>query len=136
MIAIAAGDDHSLAILVDGSVVAWGANYSGQSSSPELTRVIAISGGRAHSLALLGPVVSPGPPRFELLAPSLTFSNGTFRLRLTSFTGQGPSVISASSNLLDWVAIYTNQPAAGSVEFVDPASATEPCRFYRAFEQR
>jgi hypothetical protein len=134
--AIAAGDDHSLALLADGSVVAWGVDYFGQSSVPPLTRVVAVSGGRAHSLALIGSAVSPGPPRFEILAPSLTFSNGQFLLRLTGLTGQGVTVITVSTNLLDWQPIYTNFPAAGTMDFVDPLGADSSERFYRAFEQR
>ncbi len=55
--AIAAGSLHSLAIKLDGTVVAWGANGGGQSTVPAgLSNVIAIAGGGyglpGHSLAL------------------------------------------------------------------------------------
>src|SRR3954465_9666296 len=52
VIAIAAGNNHSLALLTNGTVVAWGSNFSGETEVPkDLTNVIAISA-RAHSVAL------------------------------------------------------------------------------------
>jgi len=51
--AIAAGEDFSLALQSDGTVIAWGDNRSGQSTvPPNLSGVIAIAAGSAHSLAL------------------------------------------------------------------------------------
>ena len=62
---IAAGQSHSLALLSDGTVMAWGANFMGQLGDGTfterltpvpvsgLTNVIAIAGGGFHSLALL-----------------------------------------------------------------------------------
>jgi alpha-tubulin suppressor-like RCC1 family protein len=66
--------DHALALLSDGTVVAWGANYGGQlgdgttddSDTPVaasgITNAVAIATGNAHSLALLadGTVVAWG----------------------------------------------------------------------------
>jgi alpha-tubulin suppressor-like RCC1 family protein len=53
VVAISAGDSHSLALKADGSVVAWGNNSDGQSTVPAgLSGVVAISAGGAHSLAL------------------------------------------------------------------------------------
>ena len=51
--AIAEGRDHTLALLVDGTVVAWGDNAFGQTAVPaDLSGVVAISAGRGFSLAL------------------------------------------------------------------------------------
>jgi hypothetical protein len=51
--AIAAGTYHSLAALVDGSVVAWGDNSQGQCSVPSgLSKVVALAGGGDHTLGL------------------------------------------------------------------------------------
>lgn len=52
--AIARGGSHSLALKIDGTVVAWGGeNYFGQTSVPAgLSSVTAIAAGGAHSLAL------------------------------------------------------------------------------------
>ncbi|MBL8521835.1 MAG: choice-of-anchor D domain-containing protein, partial [Betaproteobacteria bacterium] len=64
VVAITSGGRHNLAVLVDGSVVAWGNNASGQlgnnstvsSSSPVviggLSNIVAVAAGGAHSLAL------------------------------------------------------------------------------------
>lgn len=54
VVAIAAGANHSLALMADGRVVAWGWNDYGQCNVPQgLTNVVAISAGELHSLALL-----------------------------------------------------------------------------------
>lgn len=53
VVAIAAGDGHSLALRANGTVVAWGDNSAGQIDVPAgLYSVTAISGGNGHSLAL------------------------------------------------------------------------------------
>jgi alpha-tubulin suppressor-like RCC1 family protein len=73
VVAIAAGDDHSLAVLSDGTVRAWGSNYYGQLGDgttcdpttkancqrstpvavPGLGGVVAVAAGHGHSLAVL-----------------------------------------------------------------------------------
>ena len=51
--AIAAGRNHSLAVLVTGSVVGWGDDTYGQLDIPaNLTNVVAVAGGYLHSVAL------------------------------------------------------------------------------------
>jgi len=53
--AIAAGSAHSLALVRDGTVRAWGNNGNGQATVPAgLTNVVMVAAGRAHSLALRG----------------------------------------------------------------------------------
>jgi hypothetical protein len=53
VVAIGAGEYHSLAVRRNGKVMAWGDNSQGQCSvSPELTNVVAVAGGGGHSLAL------------------------------------------------------------------------------------
>jgi len=52
--AVAAGNKHSLALLDDGHVVAWGRNYHGQTNVPvNVTNAVAIAAGENHSAALL-----------------------------------------------------------------------------------
>src|SRR4051812_8523083 len=44
VVAVAAGYDHSLALLANGKVTAWGGNSSGQTNVPaDLTNVVAIA---------------------------------------------------------------------------------------------
>ena len=53
VVAIAAGESHSLALTAEGRVVAWGGNYYGQTNVPSgLSNVVAIAAGWYHSLAL------------------------------------------------------------------------------------
>ncbi|MEI9864728.1 MAG: right-handed parallel beta-helix repeat-containing protein [Limisphaerales bacterium] len=65
--AIAAGRNDNLALLTNGTVVAWGDNSFGQASPPaNLTNVIAIAAGNLHSAALIsnGTVVVWGDNTF------------------------------------------------------------------------
>jgi alpha-tubulin suppressor-like RCC1 family protein len=53
VIAIAAGDDFSLALREDGSVVAWGVTNAGQTTVPvDLTNAVAISANFDHAMAV------------------------------------------------------------------------------------
>jgi hypothetical protein len=63
VVAIAAGEYHSLAVRADGTVVAWGDDSGGQCDVPAgLSNVVAVAGGGTHSLALMtnGAVVAWG----------------------------------------------------------------------------
>src|SRR6185503_3877602 len=53
VVAVAAGGGHSLALKMDGTVVAWGWNSDGQVNvTAGLSDVVAIAGGYRHSVAL------------------------------------------------------------------------------------
>jgi len=52
VVAIGAGDYHSLAAKADGSVLAWGDNSQGQCDLQPLTNIVAVAGGGFHSVAL------------------------------------------------------------------------------------
>jgi len=54
--------------------------------------------------------VSRGPLRFD---PSSVFyqpTNGAVQMRLTGSSGVNPVVIYATTNLLDWMPVFTNSP--------------------------
>ncbi len=51
VVIVAAGDTHSLALLADGTVWAWGANNHGQLGVNWATSAIAIDPGRSHGAA-------------------------------------------------------------------------------------
>ncbi len=54
IIAVAAGNNHDLALRADGTVVAWGIGASSYTTVPAgLTNVVAISAGYTHNVALL-----------------------------------------------------------------------------------
>ncbi len=53
MVAVAAGELHSVALKNDGTVVAWGNNADGETNVPAgLSNVVAIAAGYSHNLAL------------------------------------------------------------------------------------
>ena len=52
VVAVAAGQYHTLAVKQDGSVIAWGDNSAGQSQPPMLTNAVAVAGGTLFSVAL------------------------------------------------------------------------------------
>ena len=75
--AIAAGRNHSLALLTNGWVVAWGDDSAGQCDVPgDLTNAIAVAGGYLHSVALRpdGTLVAWGDDTFGQtnIPPGLT----------------------------------------------------------------
>jgi alpha-tubulin suppressor-like RCC1 family protein len=79
VVAIAAGGSHALALKSDGSVVAWGIDYYGDTIVPATadSGVSAISAGKQHSLALKnGAVFTWGSPLFNLKAIPPEASSG------------------------------------------------------------
>jgi uncharacterized repeat protein (TIGR03803 family) len=70
---------------------------------------------------------------FKLMLPFLSFatpivSNQVCSVVLTNLLGRA-AVAEASTNLVDWVPLYTNSTTG---QFQDDAPATLPLRFYRA----
>jgi len=58
--------------------------------------------------------------------------SSNFILQLTNLTGQGAIVISSSTNLTQWVPIFTNPAGFGPFSFTDVTANQFPHRFYRA----
>lgn len=83
----------------------------------------------------LGAYETTPPPWFETSPTSLSWTNNGFGLRLNGLTGHGEVVLYASTTLTNWLPIYTNPPATGSVQFVDLTVTNLPWRFYRAEER-
>jgi hypothetical protein len=73
--------------------------------------------------SIIVPVGATQPPQFG----TITNSNGTLRFTVISQPGQ-TNVIQGSTNLVNWVPIYTN---VGSFIFTDPNAANYRYRFYR-----
>jgi uncharacterized protein (TIGR03790 family) len=71
--------------------------------------------------------MSDQPP--QLSAPRMV-GPGTFQMHVDSAPGQ-PWAVQVSTNLVNWVSVFTNQPG-GAMDFVD-AYATNSSRFYRAW---
>jgi len=63
VVAVSAGDYHTLALQEDGTVRGWGRNDYGQTSIPDnLTNVVAVAAGEWCSMALVLGALPP-PPR-------------------------------------------------------------------------
>ena len=97
---------------------------AGPSNPAMVTGVFALSGTET--------LVTNTPVSFLINAGALSFSGGRFTLQLTNPGGQGPVVIAASTNLLQWTPIYTNPSGSGTFSFTDSNSALFPYRYYRA----
>jgi hypothetical protein len=91
-----------------------------------VTGVFALSGTESPATNTNSPV------SFVTSAGSLGLSAGNFTMQLTNLTGQGQIVISASTNLMQWIPIYTNPSGFGTASFTDSNAGAYPWRFYRA----
>ncbi len=74
------------------------------------------------------------PLSFDLSQAPPRWTNGGLQMQLDNLAGV-PVVIDASTNLFNWVPIYTNPAATGSIRFLDTNAAHFPFRFYRAQAQ-
>ena len=77
-----------------------------------------------------------GPLQIEIAASPSQTSYGALPLQVTGLTATGPVIIYASSNLLDWGAVFTNPPTIGPLQYLEGLSTVQPLRFYRASEDR
>jgi len=74
-------------------------------------------------------------PAAHLASTGLVGTNGGFGLSISGLSGHGSVLIYASSNLLNWNAIFTNPPQIGTLQFFDLGASNWTQRFYRAAEQ-
>ena len=77
-----------------------------------------------------------GPLRIGIQPSLAPMGSATLPLQLTGLTANGPVIIYASSNLLDWSAIFTNPPTVGPLQYQEAPASGQPLRFYRASETR
>ena len=75
---------------------------------------------------VVGPIPDQPP---KLFAPGIGVA-GAFQMQVESLPGQ-PCAVLASTNLIDWSPVLTNQ-TGGQVTFVDPDATTYAGRFYQA----
>jgi hypothetical protein len=120
-----------------------GTNVDGATNrSLLLTNVSLVSAGEYTFVAsnLLG-VATSYPAFVNVLRTTLQFGNNLqlggegFGFTLNALSGHGPVVIYASTNLMEWRPIYTNQAVLGSLRVLDSSATNSPLRFYRAIEE-
>jgi hypothetical protein len=63
------------------------------------------------------------------------WTSSGFVLQLNGTNSLGSTIISASTNLMSWMPIYTNAPTNGAIMFLDPTSTNFMDRFYRILQQ-
>jgi hypothetical protein len=145
--AVAAGGRHSLALLADGTVVAWGANGLGQLGDGEteasavpvavrgLSGVSAISAGASHSLALLknGTVMAWGDNESGQLGIASNAEDslvpvavqGLSTVRAISAGANFSLALLASGTVVAWGENESGQLGTGSVK---PANSPVPVK--------
>ena len=72
------------------------------------------------------------PASFVTSPGGIQYSNGQFILQLGGLTGQGPVIIETSTDFVNWLPIFTNPPAFGQIQFIDPNASNSPYGYYRA----
>jgi alpha-tubulin suppressor-like RCC1 family protein len=77
-----------------------------------------------------------GPLRIDIEPLLSQTGSAAPPLQLTGLTASGPVIIYASSNLLDWSAVFTNPPTVGPLQYREALPSDQPLRFYRASEDR
>jgi hypothetical protein len=84
------------------------------------------------------------PITLDVRPPTIQFNNAQtgflpnssdFRLQLVNASGQGEIVIYTSTNLTDWMPIFTNPPVTGTLEYIHSIAPVAAQRFYQAVEQ-
>lgn len=145
------GDNVSTRVLASGSgpvIYQWqlnGVNVVGATNATLTLTNIPITSAGSYQCVISnsqGVVVSPPvilsitrwPLLFSLANGDTEMTADGFKLRVTGLAGAGPLVVQASTNLLDWQPVFTNQPSVGSVEFVDSNATNRPASYYRASE--
>ena len=74
------------------------------------------------------------PFQFNLSALSWQPANGSVTLQLTGASATNAVEIFASTNLLQWLPIFTNPPTANPITFTDTPPPNVLQRFYRAMQ--
>jgi alpha-L-rhamnosidase len=90
-------------------------------------------GSGAHNIERV--LVSSPPFQFNSGPTNLQMTANGFQMQVSGQDGTSPVVIYASTNLLDWLPVFTNPAYLGPIQFVDPAAVNFRSRFYKATEQ-
>jgi alpha-L-rhamnosidase len=90
-------------------------------------------GSGAHNIERV--LVPPPPFRFASDSVNLHMAANGFKMQISGQDGTSQVVVYASTNLLDWIPIFTNPAFIGTVPIIDPAATNFSKRFYKATEQ-
>ena len=88
-------------------------------------------GSVTSAVATLTVTIPRTPPQLLANDASFGFRTTQFGFNLRGVSGQS-IVVDGSTNLVDWMALFTNISDTSPFDFSDPASTNSPRRFYRA----
>lgn len=97
-----------------------------------VTQTVVGPGGQDANELVVVVDAPPGELRFD--PTRLSLAGGVFTMQLQGASGLNSVVLFASTNLVDWRAISTNQPQTSPLQLEDPEAGAFPRRFYRALE--
>ena len=103
-------------------------NTSNKSGNYSVLLTSTLGASRMSSNAVLRVVSTP------VAFSSANLGTNGFQLHLTGITGVN-YVVYASSNLVNWVPVYTNTSLSGSADYVDTAAAQFSARYYKVLTQ-
>jgi alpha-L-rhamnosidase len=75
------------------------------------------------------------PFQFDSGSTNLQMTTNGFRTQLSGLNGTGSVIIYASTDLLDWLPIFTNSAVTGTIPLLDPKATNYSRRFYKAAAQ-
>jgi hypothetical protein len=135
VVAVAAGQDHILALLRGGTIRAFGCDFFGETDvPPDLTNAVAVSAGQYSSLALTsdGRVVAWGdntnPPASLVTATSISAGNGLLGLDLFNLAlANAPQ----SMPFINFVAPLSQTVQVGSQAFFSVSASGAPPLSYQ-----
>jgi hypothetical protein len=126
----AAGSSYSLALKSDGTVVAWGANHSGQINVPAgLSNVIAIASGPQASAAVA--IVGSAPPAGQVPLANPSLGPHGFSVSLPTRSGRVYALeYQDTFSNSTWTALPLAAGNGRTLTLTDPTAAGTQ-RFYR-----
>ena len=75
--------------------------------------------------------VTTVPVSFATNGAAIQLQSGLVILQINGLTGLEATIIETSSNLINWIPIYTNSTASGTIQVIDATVSNAPMRFYR-----
>ncbi|MEI6783873.1 MAG: immunoglobulin domain-containing protein, partial [Verrucomicrobiota bacterium] len=106
------------------------ANVSASNAGYYTVVVTSPYGSVTSSVAVLTVTVPPTPPQIINGDASIGFRSNLFGFNLSGSVGQ-TIVVDGSTDLVDWIPLFTNTVSISPFYFSDPASTNFPWRYYR-----
>jgi uncharacterized repeat protein (TIGR03803 family) len=76
-------------------------------------------------------IVASVPLSFAMNGAGIQYNKGLVTLQINGLTGVVTAEVETSSNLFNWIPIYTNTTSFGTIQFIDTSATNASMRFYR-----